>query len=78
MAVNCDPKALAQAASCLQPCINAGMADAIKIYLLAQIAGVDPDPDALMKAANCIHCAMPAGMAPAVEAHLLCQIANAL
>lgn len=77
MAVDCDPLALAQNASCLQACVNAGMSDAIKIYLLATIAGVDPDPQALIAAASCLQCALPPGMAPAVQASLLCQIANA-
>lgn len=76
MPVDCDPLALAQNASCLQACVNAGMAEAIKIYLLAQIAGVDPDPRALMQAAGCIQSCIPAGAMPAVQAHLLCQIAN--
>lgn len=73
----CDPLALAQAASCLQACVNAGMGDAIKIYLLAQIAGVDPDPAALIQAAGCIASCIPAGAMPAVQANLLCQIAEA-
>lgn len=72
----CDPLALAQAASCLQACVNAGMADAIKIYLLALIAGVDPDPAALILNAGCISSCIPAGAMPAVQANLLCQIAE--
>jgi hypothetical protein len=77
MAVDCDPKALAQAASCMQACVNAGMSDAVKIYLLATIAGVDPDPAALMQAAGCIQSCIPTGAMPAVQATLLCAIANA-
>lgn len=72
----CDPLELAQKASCLQACVSAGMSEAIKIYLLAQIAGVDPDPMALMKAASCIQSCISPGAMPAVQAHLLCQIAN--
>lgn len=77
MSVDCDPRALAQAASCLQSCVNQGMSEAIKIYLLATIAGVSTDPDSLIKAASCIQGCIPAGAMPGVQASLLCQIANA-
>jgi hypothetical protein len=75
MAVACDPQSLLQAAKCFENCTLAGQRDAIKIYLLALIAGVNPDPVALMEAARCLTCLQP-GQAQAVQTYLLCTIAN--
>jgi len=74
MAVNCDPNALVQAASCMS-CIPSGKQQEVITYLLNQILGTGLTPQQLMDASLCYHC-IPAGMQDEVITYLLCQIVN--
>lgn len=75
MALNCDPDALAQAAKCFT-CLDATQRKAVKIYLLATLAGTSTDPNVLAEAAKCF-VGLSAVQERAIESYLLCQIANA-
>ena len=79
MAINCDPKALADAAKCFQSCIPAGMQPAVQTYLLAVIAGGSLDPKVLLAAATTPGKSFLVleGVQQEVQAYLLCQIASA-
>jgi hypothetical protein len=74
MAITCDPAALASASACY--CYDKRTANAVLIYLLAQIAGNTMAPDALARAARC-YCIGDAKSRDAVLFYLLCQAANA-
>lgn len=75
MAVACDPQSLLELAKCFEGCTSPGQRDAMKVYLLAIIAGVNPDPVALMEASRCMTCLLP-GQTQAVISYLLCTIVN--
>lgn len=73
MAVPTDPDDLQEVSACY--CFDKATSDRIKIYLLAQIAGLgDTDPSDLAEAAAC-YCYDHATMSR-VMAYLLCQAAN--
>lgn len=74
MAVSCTPSDLAELAACFKGMTPAQM-DAVKIYLLAVAAGIDPDPDAIAEASKCF-VGMSPSQAAAAQTYLLCQIAN--
>lgn len=74
MAITCDPAALASASACY--CYDKRTANAVLIYLLAQVAGNTMAPDALARAARC-YCIGDAKSRDAVLFYLLCQAANA-
>lgn len=74
MPINCDPKALDQAAACFNG-ILPGDRDTVIIYLLNQLLGSGLTPKQLMQAAACFD-GIPHGMRDAVMTYLLCQIAN--
>jgi len=71
-----DPNALLEAAKCIEDCTTEGQRSAIKIYLLATIAGVSTDPNTLLENAKCIEQCLMAGQLKANEVWLLCQIAG--
>lgn len=75
MAVTCTTDSLATESACFDG-YSPRQADAVMIYLLAVIAGVDPDPEALAEDATCFEGLSPRQSA-AVQTYLLCQIANA-
>ena len=76
MPINCDPEDLAAASTCFQQCVPNGMAGAIEIYLLQQIAGNSETVDELIESAKCINQCVPKGFEKAIITYLLCVIAN--
>lgn len=76
----CDPNDLLSAAKCIESCTLEGQRSAIKISLLAQIAGqpysTGSDVNALLTNAKCIEDCLTIGQMKAVEVWLLCQIAG--
>ena len=83
MAINCDPKALQNAAACFSECIPPGNEKAVMIYLLAQIlnamTGASTDPKVILQAATASPNSFMTlfGIEDAVMMYLLCQIAQA-
>jgi hypothetical protein len=74
---SCDPEYLADAATCYR-CLTGTNAEAVKIYLLAVIAGLDTmTADELIEAARCYNQCIPSGMQKSVQTYLLCQINTA-
>ena len=75
--MNCDPNTLLSQSNVSQlAALNPSQRDAIKIWLLATIAGVSTDKDYLVGQASClIDCQVPY---KAIEVSLLCTIANTL
>lgn len=77
MALDCSPEVLAEAARCYA-CIPAQDKEAIKIYLLSVLAGLDNIPvEDLVIRAKCYSC-IPARQQKGVENYLLCQIASGI
>ena len=76
MAVNCAPESLAEASKCFM-CLSGDQREAVKVYLMCVIAGVDPDPQTLIEQAKCFNSCVPTGMHKAIQTYLLCQILNA-
>ena len=77
MPINCDPSVLASNSTCYQ-CLTGDAAEAVKLYLLANIAGMgNVSPEDLAKRAACYTC-IPKGMSDAVENYLMCQIVSSL
>jgi hypothetical protein len=72
----CDPNELLDASKCIFACTSEGQRSAIKIYLLANLAGVSADPNTLLDNAKCIESCLTLGQMKAVEVWLLCQIAG--
>jgi len=73
MPENCsDPAALARASACY--CFNPKQSDAVTIYLLNRISGLNLDPDDLARNAKCF--CFDRKTAAAVKNYLLCNIAN--
>lgn len=72
MAVSCVPNDLAAAAKCY--CFDEKTTEAVKIYLLYQIAGSTLTPNQLADAAKCF-CSDPKTQM-AIQNYLLCQIVN--
>lgn len=72
MAISCTPSDLNEAAACYT-CIAPDMRQAVKLYLLNQIAETGLTPEQLLDAARCYRC-IPEGISKAVEATLLCLI----
>lgn len=70
--MNCDPNALGRLASCYR-CIPAGIKKEVIIYLLAEIAGVNPDGNELLLKAKGIRI-IPGWMKYEVQLYLLCYI----
>lgn len=69
-----DTNALIQASRCIDSCIPDGQKMAVIIYLLAQIAAVDPiDTKALLENSKCINSCIPQGAQWAVVIYLLSQ-----
>lgn len=76
MPVSCTPTDLISASSQFC-CITGETAQAVKLYLLRHIAGLDAmTPQQLLAASACWMTCVPQGAYKAVEAYLLCQIAN--
>lgn len=73
MAVNCDPAELAVLARAFQG-LDGRSVEAVKTYLLAQIAGSNLTPAELAAAAKC-YC-FDESTQRKVQSYLLCQIAN--
>lgn len=71
----CDPNDLMDDARCVM-CLTEGQMMAIKINLLATIAGVSNDPNTLLDNARCIESCLTEGQLKAIEVWLLCQIAG--
>ncbi len=75
MPVTCTATSLASEAACFTG-MSPDQKEAVKVFLLAVIAGGSLDPATLATAAACYQ-----GMSPdqsaAVQTYLLCQIANA-
>jgi hypothetical protein len=75
MPVTCTADSLATESACLVG-LTPPQQEAIKIYLLALQAGVNPDPETLAAAAACFEGLNPRQQ-QAIQTYLLCQIANA-
>lgn len=73
MAVTTDPAELATAAACY--CFPQSTAEAVLIYLLAQIAKDESTPDELAEKAKC-YCFPDPASRQAVMLYLLAQIAE--
>lgn len=73
---SCAPADLVEAAKCFICDIEPGDLEAVKVYLLATIAGGSMDPQVLVSASKCYDCLTP-GELKNVELYLLCSIANA-
>jgi len=76
MPQSCEPNDLSTAANCIKSRIESEMMEAVKVYLLAVIAGVDPDPEALVEASQCISERMSDHQLKAAMVYLECQILN--
>lgn len=76
MSISCDKDDLLENAKCLQQCTLPGMREAIKVWLLTQIAGVSDDPDFLIEQSKCLNQCVPPKTLKAIETWLLCQIVN--
>lgn len=74
MPISCEPADLLDAAACFK-CIPAGEQNAVMIYLLNVISGLNLTPQQLMDQAVCYNC-IPVGMQAEVQTYLLCQIVN--
>lgn len=74
MPVTCTADNLATLAACFVG-LSPAQKEAVKIYLLAVQAGVDPDAEELAILAKCLEGLMPTQQA-AIQTYLLCQIAN--
>jgi len=74
MAVECTADNLATLAACFAG-MSPNQQQAVKIYLLAVAAGIDPDVDAIIEASKCFTGLSPSQQA-AAQTYLLCQIAN--
>lgn len=74
MALNCDPSALANAATCFDKCISPGDQPAVETYLLSLIAGGSTDPATLFNNARCFHSCIPKGEQLGVQTYLLAVI----
>jgi hypothetical protein len=72
MPENCEPDALAAAAACY--CFTPKQSDAVTIYLLNRISGLNLSPDDLAR--NAKRFCFDRKTAAAVKNYLLCQIAN--
>lgn len=76
MPISCNPQDLIGNASQFC-CITGETAQAVKLYLLRHIAGLDDmTPQQLLAASSCWMGCVSSGAYKAVEAYLLCQIAN--
>jgi len=76
MAVTCTANALAELGACLEG-LSPVQKEAVKIYLLAVQAGVDPNANTLAAAAKCFEGLSPV-QSRAIQTYLLCQIANSV
>lgn len=77
MAIPTDPSTLLELSACYR-CIDEGQRDAVLIYILAVIAGLDGlTPSQLLNNARCYRC-IDEGQRQAVMDYLLNQIANGL
>lgn len=74
MAVSCTPADLAEAAKCFV-CLTPAQKEAIRLYLLAVIAGGSTEPATLAEAAKCFVC-LDHTQRQAINTYLLCQAAN--
>jgi hypothetical protein len=75
MALPIDVQSLENAAVPYDQIPDQGMKEAVKIWLLANIAGKQAmTPAQLVDAAKCYDCGIPDGMKKAVEIWLLAQI----
>jgi hypothetical protein len=74
MAVSCEPSELAELAKCFV-CLTPAQKEAIRLYLLAVIAGGSTEPATLLTAAKCFTC-LDATQKKAINTYLLCQAAN--
>lgn len=74
MALNCDPSALANAATCFDKCISPGDQPAVETYLLSLIAGGSTDPATLLNNARCFHSCIPKGEQLGVQTYLMAVI----
>lgn len=70
MAVTCTPGNLVDLASCFS-CLSQRQRDAIKTYLTAVWASVEPDPGTLLEAAKCFLC-LERDQLLAIQTYLLC------
>lgn len=75
MALNCDPNALAQAATCFD-CLSPNTQLAVQTYLLALLAGASLNPNTLAAQAAQFEKMNPPTLLE-IQAYLLCQIATA-
>lgn len=75
MAVECTTENLTDLAACFSG-LSPQQMSAVKIYLLAVAAGVDPDPATIIEASKCLT-SLSQKQQAAAQTYLLCQIANA-
>lgn len=69
-----DAPTLTSEAACIDRCIPKGMAMAVQILLLQELAGNTMNPSELTAAAACYDRCIPKGQQPAVIIYLLDQI----
>ena len=75
MPVTCTASSLASEAACFTG-LSPDQQEAIKIYLLATIAGASTNPNTLATLAACFT-GFTAEQQEAIQTYLLCQVANA-
>lgn len=75
MAISCTANDLAANSECYKK-ISQGDRDAVMIYLLNNISGLNLTPDQLISAAACYAERIEPHMQGAVIMYLLCQIVN--
>lgn len=75
MPISCTVGDLIESSKCLLSCTDEGQRDAMKVWLLAQIAGVEATPGFLLEQSKCLNC-LNEGQLKAIQAWLLCQISN--
>lgn len=71
-----EPSTLTAEAACIDRCIPQGMAQAVQILLLQELAGNTMTPSELTEAAACYDRCIPKGQQPAVIIYLLDQLAG--
>lgn len=75
MPISCNAGDLIESSKCILSCTDEGQRDAMKVWLLAQIAGVEAAPGFLLEQSKCLNC-LNEGQLKAIQAWLLCQAAN--
>lgn len=75
MPISCSAGDLIESSKCILSCTDEGQRDAMKVWLLAQIAGVQATPGFLLEQSKCLDC-LNDGQLKSIQAWLLCQVVN--